>query len=131
MSRLHVTYLHHTFLIFPIYIYYLQKQLTQFGLEMSLIYESMSISTFWVQYSWKILNYIKFYVLNCFKYFLIYILRQNVIKKWNKNFLNNIKSSEYMFWDILSEKFRQGKLNFIKSSCITFCAKMLQYFHIV
>ena len=131
MSRLHVTYLHHTFLIFPIYIYYLQKQLTQFGLEMSLIYESMSISTFWVQNSWKILNYIKFCVLNCFKYFLIYILRQNVIKKWNKNFLNNIKSSEYMFWDILSEKFRQGKLNFIKSSCITFCAKMLRYFHIV
>ena len=46
----------------------------------------------------------RFYVLNCLKYFSIYILGQNVPKKINK------KNFEH-----------------IKSSCIIFCAKMTRY----
>ena len=45
------------------------------------------------------------YVLNCFKYFQVYILGQ------------------------ISQKIRQE--NYIKSLCTIFCAEMFQYFHIV
>ena len=82
-------------------------------------------------------------VLNCFKYFLIYILGQNVSKKIDKKSYQKkyVKSSCARLFEIFSnayfqtkclKKFRQETfLNYIGSSCITFCVKIFQHFHIV
>ena len=65
-------------------IYCLQEKSTHFGLDVSLIYVMSSL-----------------YELDCFKYFIIYILGQ-------------ISHNKII-------------LNYIKSSCIIFCAQMTRY----
>ena len=55
--------------------YCLQEKSTRFGLEVSVVYVISSL-----------------YMLNCFKYFLIYILGQNVSKNETRKMLNYIKS---------------------------------------
>ena len=49
-------------------IYCMQEKLTHFDLELSIVYVTLSL-----------------YVLNCLKYFLIYILGQNSLKNQTKN----------------------------------------------
>ena len=56
-------------------IYCLQEKSTNFGLEVSVAYIVSSL-----------------YVQNCFKYFLLHILGQNVLKNQTRKTLNYIKS---------------------------------------
>ena len=57
---------------------YSQKYLKHFGLEMSRVYGVLAHFEFKIHKDFKTIP--SLYVLNCFKYFLIHILGQNVSK---------------------------------------------------
>ena len=98
-------------LIFPICIYFSQKELKHFGLE-KLVYGILK--HFEIQ---QVFMY-NFSVLNRFKYFLIYILRQNVTKNQTRKFLNYIKSLRAKFFKILSNTFFEIKCFKIRQQTI-------------
>ena len=74
-----------TLLIFPIYIW-----VKHFDLEMSLIYGYWHILSSKIRQE-KFWTISSVYVLNCFKYFLMYILGQNVSKNQTRKILHYIK----------------------------------------
>ena len=62
---------------------WLLEKLTYFGLEVSIVYVILSL-----------------YVINCFKYFLVYILEQNA---WNKSNKKNCELHQnFMCWIVLN-----------------------------
>ena len=94
-------------------IYCLQKKLTHFSLEISVVCVKSSL-----------------YKINCFKYLLIYFLRRTVSRMKQEKNLNNIKSMCSIVLNILGQNFskKSDKKNYIKSSCIIFLCQNDQIF---
>ena len=72
----------------------MQEKIRHFGLDVSLVYKILSL-----------------YVLICFEFFVIYILRQNVAQNQTKVFVKSLCADLFeIFWYKMSQKMREVKL---------------------
>ena len=99
------------------------------------IFWSRDVIDIWVlaHFEPKIQKYLKIisslHMPNCFKYFLIYILKY-VSKNQARKILKYINST-YISFCAKTTRYSQRFLNYTKSLCIIFCGKIFQYLQIV